>query len=90
MLQVGLLGAGFIGKTHAAAFARLEGVRLAAVASTSQATAEALAEQYARARLIRSKPSWTTRHCRCQHLPADLSARLRGGGGGRAGQAHLV
>jgi predicted dehydrogenase len=46
MLQVGLLGAGFMGATHAAAYAKLDGVRLAAVANVSRAAADTLAAQY--------------------------------------------
>lgn len=46
MLQVGLLGAGFIGATHAAAFARLDGARLAVVADANPAAADALAARY--------------------------------------------
>jgi predicted dehydrogenase len=46
MLQIGLLGAGFIGSTHAAAYAGLDGARLAAVADVNQAAADALAAQF--------------------------------------------
>jgi UDP-N-acetylglucosamine 3-dehydrogenase len=46
MIQVGVLGAGFIGATHAAAFARLDGVRLAAVADHNRAAADALSARY--------------------------------------------
>lgn len=46
MIQVGLLGAGFIGATHAAAFATLDGVRLAVIADANQAAADALAARY--------------------------------------------
>ncbi len=46
MLNVGLLGAGFIGATHAGALANLEGVRLAAVADINRAAADKLAGQY--------------------------------------------
>jgi UDP-N-acetylglucosamine 3-dehydrogenase len=47
MLNVGLLGAGFIGATHAGALANLEGVRLATVADINRAAADKLAGQYA-------------------------------------------
>jgi len=46
MMQVGLLGAGFIGATHAAAYAKLDGVRLAAVADVNRAAADSLASKY--------------------------------------------
>ena len=46
MLNVGLLGAGFIGATHAGAFAGLEGVRLATVADVNRAAADKLAGEY--------------------------------------------
>jgi UDP-N-acetylglucosamine 3-dehydrogenase len=46
MLNIGLLGAGFIGATHAGAFANLAGVRLAAVADVNRAAADKLAGQY--------------------------------------------
>jgi UDP-N-acetylglucosamine 3-dehydrogenase len=43
MISVGLLGAGFMGSTHAAAYENLEGVALTAVADTSRRAADALA-----------------------------------------------
>jgi predicted dehydrogenase len=46
MIQVGLLGAGFIGATHAAAFAKVDGVRLAVIADANRAAADKLAAQY--------------------------------------------
>ena len=46
MLKIGLLGAGFIAATHAAAYARLDGVHLAAVGDVNRAAADALAAQY--------------------------------------------
>lgn len=46
MIQVGLLGAGFIGATHAAAFARLERVKLAVVADANRAAADQLAARH--------------------------------------------
>jgi UDP-N-acetylglucosamine 3-dehydrogenase len=46
MMQVGLLGAGFIGATHAAAYAKLDGIHLAAVADVNRAAADSLAAQY--------------------------------------------
>jgi UDP-N-acetylglucosamine 3-dehydrogenase len=46
MINIGLLGAGFIGATHAGAFANLEGVRLAVVADVNRAAADKLAGQY--------------------------------------------
>jgi predicted dehydrogenase len=46
MLNIGLLGAGFIGATHAGALANLEGVRLAAVADVNRAAADKLAGQH--------------------------------------------
>ncbi len=45
MLQIGLLGAGFIGSTHAAALAQIDGARLAVVADANRAAADALAVQ---------------------------------------------
>jgi predicted dehydrogenase len=46
MMKIGLLGAGFIGATHAAAYARLDGIQLAAVADVNRTAADALAGQY--------------------------------------------
>lgn len=45
MLQVGVLGAGFMGATHARAFAALPGVRLAGIAAATPARAAALAHE---------------------------------------------
>ncbi len=46
MVRVGLLGAGFIGATHAQAYAAIEGAQLVAVADANSAAADALAGQY--------------------------------------------
>jgi predicted dehydrogenase len=46
MVRVGLLGAGFIGATHAQAYAAIEGAQLVAVADANRPAADALAGQY--------------------------------------------
>ena len=46
MIRLGLLGAGFIGQTHAAAIAAVEGVELAVVADANREAADRLADQY--------------------------------------------
>lgn len=46
MIGVGLLGAGFIGTTHAAAYPKIENARLVAVADVNQAAADKLAEEH--------------------------------------------
>jgi len=45
MLKVGVLGAGFMGRTHARAFARLPGVKVVAVSSRSAEKAASLARE---------------------------------------------
>ena len=46
MLKLGLLGAGFMGGTHAAAFARIPDVQIFGISSRSAEKAEALAGKY--------------------------------------------
>jgi len=46
MIRIGLLGAGFMGGTHAAAYSQLPGARLVAVADANRALADALAAKY--------------------------------------------
>ncbi len=46
MLKIGILGAGFMGSTHAQAFATLPDVEIVGISSRSQEKAEALAEKY--------------------------------------------
>lgn len=46
MISVGLLGAGFMGSTHATAYEKLAGVTLVAVADTNQAAADVLARAH--------------------------------------------
>lgn len=45
-VNVGLLGAGFMGSTHAAAYAQIDGARLVAVADANQALADDLAGKH--------------------------------------------
>jgi UDP-N-acetylglucosamine 3-dehydrogenase len=46
MMKMGLLGAGFAGAMHASAFAKLEGIKLVAIADVNQRAADRLAAQY--------------------------------------------
>ena len=46
MLKVGILGAGFMGGTHAAAFAGLPDVQIVGISSRSAEKAAALAAKY--------------------------------------------
>ena len=46
MLKIGILGAGFMGSTHAAAFATLPDVKIVGISSRSEEKARALAEKY--------------------------------------------
>ena len=45
MLKVGVLGAGFMGSTHARAFAKIPGVQVIGISSRSAEKAAALAEE---------------------------------------------
>ncbi len=47
MIRIGLLGAGFMGATHAAAYAQIPGVQLTAVADRNRVSGERLASQHA-------------------------------------------
>ena len=46
MLKIGILGAGFMGGTHAAAFARLPDVQIVGISSRSVEKAAVLAAKY--------------------------------------------
>lgn len=46
MIRIGLLGAGFMGETHATAYAQLPGAKLTAVADRNRASGERLASEY--------------------------------------------
>lgn len=46
MIRIGLLGAGFMGEAHAAAYAQLPSAKLTAVADRNRVTGEHLASQY--------------------------------------------